>query len=79
MISLVRGLFEFSSDIVDYRQHVLDQKYITSDNLNLYMILVDVVDTKRFGDFDSKEIFKALLKFKVFVKDLDIGTLDMMR
>ncbi len=76
MISLVQGLFEFSGGIVDCRQHALDQDYTASDNLNLYMILVGVAGTKRFGDFDPKEISEALLKSKVFVKDSDIGTLD---
>lgn len=79
MIFLVRGLFELFDDIVDCRQHVLDQEYTNSDNLTLYMILVGVIDTNRFGDFDSKEMYSALLKFKVFGKDLDIDTIDTMR
>jgi len=76
MISLVRGLFELSGGIVDCRQHALDQEYTNSDNLTLYMILVGVTGTNRFGDFDPKEMHSALSKSKVFVEDLDIGTLD---
>lgn len=75
MISLVRGLFELSGGIVDCRQHALDQEYTINDNLNLYMILIGVTGTNRFGDFDPKEMCNALLKSKVFV-DSDIGTLD---
>lgn len=76
MISLVRGLFELSGGIVDCRQHALDQEYTTSDNLNLYMILVGVTGINRFRDFDPKEMYNALLKSKLFIKDSDIGTLD---
>lgn len=76
MISLVRSLFELSGGIVDCRQHAFDQEYTISDNLNLYMILVGVTGTNRFGDFDPKEMYNALLKSKAFVKDSDIGTLD---
>ncbi len=76
MISLVRGLFELSGGIVDCRQHALDQEYTISDNLNLYMILVGVTGTNRFGDFDPKEMYDALSKSKVFVKDT--GTLDLV-
>lgn len=43
------------------------------------MILIDVINTKRFENFDSKKISKALLKFKVFVKDLDINTLNTIK
>ena len=78
MISLVRGLFELSGGLVDCRQHALDQEYTISDNLNLYMILVGVTGTNRFGDFDPKEMYDALSKSKVFVKDTDIGTLDLV-
>ena len=75
IISLVRGLFELSGDIVDCRQHALDQEYTFSDNLNLYMVLVGVIGTNRFEDFDPEEMNNALLKSKVFVKS-DIGTLN---
>ncbi len=76
MISLVRGLFELSGGIVDCRQHALDQEYITSDNLNLYMILVGVTGINRFRDFNPKEMYNVLLKSKLFIKDSDISTLD---
>ena len=75
IISLVRGLFELSGGIVDSRQHALDQEYTFSDNLNLYMVLVGVTGTNRFGDFDPEEMYSALLKSKVF-EDSDISTLD---
>ena len=78
MISLVRGLLELSGGIVDYQQYALDQGYTISDNLNLYMVLVGVTGINQFGDFDPKEMHNALLKSKVFSKDLDIGTLDTM-
>jgi len=77
-ISLVRGLFELAGGIVDCRQHALDQEYTISDNFNLYMILVGVTGTNLFGDFDPKEMYNALLKSKVFVKDSDIGILDIV-
>jgi len=79
MIFLIQDLFEFSNNIMNCWQHAFDQKYIANNNLNLYIILIDVINTKRFKDFDSKKIFKALLKFKVFVKDLNINTLDTIR
>ena len=75
MISLVRLLFELSGGIVECRQHTLDQEYTISDNLNLYIILVGVTGTNRFGEFDPKEMYSALLKSKVF-EDSDISTLD---
>jgi len=49
---------------------------IYSDNLSLYRVLVGVTGANRFGDFDPKEMYDALLKSNVFVKDEDIGTLD---
>ncbi len=76
MISLVRGLLELPGGTVDCRQHALDQEYTASDNLNLYMILVGVAGKKRSGDFNPREMYNALLKSKVFVKDSDISTLD---
>lgn len=79
MISLVRGLLELSGGIVDCGQHAFDQEYTMSDNFNLFMILVGVTGTNQFGDFDPKEMYKALLKSKVFVHDSDIGTLDTVR
>lgn len=75
-ISLVRGLLELSGGTVDRRQHAFDQGYTTSENLDLYGTLVGVTNNNRFGDFDPKEMYNALLKSKVFVKDADVGTLD---
>ena len=63
---------------MDCRQHILDQDYTISDNLNLYMILVGVTGTNQFGNFDPKKLYSALLKSEVF-EDSDIGTLDPLR
>ncbi|KAL9045088.1 MAG: hypothetical protein Q9214_001826 [Letrouitia sp. 1 TL-2023] len=76
IISLVRGLLELSGGTVDHRQHAFDQEYTISDNLDLYGTLVGVTNKNQFGDFDPKEMYNALLKSKVFVKDADVGTLD---
>lgn len=54
--------------MMNYRQHTLDQEYAIDDNLNLYKILIDVIDTNNFENFDSKEMYNALLKLKIFVR-----------
>ena len=79
MISLVRGLFELSGGLVNCRQHALDQGYTFNDNLNLYMILVGVTGTNQYGYFDPEKMHNALLESKVFFKNSDIGTLDMIK
>lgn len=79
MISLIRDLFELFDNIVNCQQHALDQEYTNSDNLTLYMILIDVIDTNRFENFNSKKMHNALSKFKVFVEDLNIDTLNTMK
>ena len=76
IISLVRGLLELSGGTVDRRQYALDQDYTASENLDLYSTLVGVTSKNQFGDFDPKEIYNALLKSKVFVKEAAVGTLD---
>lgn len=76
LISLIRDLFEFFNDIVNCQQHAFDQEYTINDNFNLYKTLIDVINTKRFENFDSKKMYNVLLKFKVF---LDIDTLNTMR
>ena len=77
-ISLVRGLLELSGGTVDRRHHVLDQEYTTSDNLDLCSMLIGVTSKNRFEDFDPKEMYDKLLKSKVFVKDADIDTLNIV-
>lgn len=42
------------------------------------MILVGVTGINRFGDFNPKEMYNALSKSKVFIKDIDISTLDLV-
>jgi len=78
IIVLIRDLFELFGDIVNCRQHALDQEYTISDNLNLYIILIGVTSTNRFGNFDPKKMYNTLLKFKIFVNS-DIDTLNTVR
>jgi len=72
IISLVRALLELSGGREDCRQNRLDQEYSISDNL------VGVSGTNWFGDFNPKEMYKALSTSKVFIDDVDIGTLDLV-
>ena len=39
------------------------------------MILIDVIDTSQFGNFNSRKMHNALSKFKVF-ENLKINTLN---
>ncbi len=79
IISLVRGLLEFSDDRVKCRQHAFDQEYTVSDNISLCDILIDIIDINRFGNFDSQKMYNALLKSKIFAEDSNISALNTMK
>lgn len=75
-ISLVRRLLEFSGGRTECRQYTLDQECTSSDNASLCGLLIDIVGTNRFGNFDSEQMHNALSKANVFVGDPNISTLD---
>jgi len=56
IIFLIRDLLELSGGLVDCEQHAFDQEYTINDNFSIYIILIDVIDTNQFGDFDPKEM-----------------------
>ena len=78
-ISLLRCLLKFSDDRVKRRQHALDSKHLISNNVNLFDLLIDIVDTNRFGSFDSKQMHDALSKSEIFAEDSDISTLNTVK
>lgn len=79
IISLVRGLLEFFDERMKCRQHAFDQEHTINDNIRLCDLLIDIIDTNRFENFDSKQMHDALLKLKIFADDLDISALNTMK
>jgi len=75
-ISLLRCLLKFSGGRMERRQHALDPEHSISDNVNLFDLLIGIVDTNRFGSFDSKQMHDALSKSEIFAGDPDISTLN---
>jgi len=61
------------------RQHTLNSEHLISDNVNLFDLLIDIVDTNSFESFDSKQMHDALLKFEIFVEDSNISTLNTVK
>lgn len=61
------------------RQHALDSEHLISDNVNLFDLLIDIVDTNSFESFDLKQMHDALLKFEIFAEDSDISTLNTVK
>jgi len=78
-ISLLRCLLKFSGDRMKRRQHALDSEHLISDNVNLFDLLIDIVDTNSFESFDLKQMHDALLKFEIFAEDSDISTLNTVK
>ena len=78
-ISLLRCLLKFSDDRMKRRQHALNLEHLISDNVNLFDLLIDIVDTNSFESFDSKQMHDALLKFEIFVEDSNISTLNTVK
>ena len=82
--SLVRALLELSGGTVDLRQHKFDEEYTASEHADLYASVLNIVRTKKFGDFDSKEMCNTLSTSPVFsrkiisIKDLEERTTKMM-
>ncbi len=79
VISLVQCLLKFSDDRMKRQQHALDQEYSISDNVNLFDLLIDIVDTNRFESFDSKQMHSTLSKFEILTEDSDISTLNTVK
>ncbi len=78
-ISLLRCLLKFSGGRVKRRQHALDSEHSISDNINLFDLLIGIVDTNPFGNFDSKQMHDALSKSKIFAEDSDMSTLNTVK
>jgi len=78
-ILLLRCLLKFSDDRVKRRQHALDSEHSISNNVNLFDLLIDIVDTNSFESFDLKQMHDALWKFEIFAEDSDISTLNTVK
>lgn len=78
-ISLLWCLLKFSDDRMKRWQHTLDSEHSISDNINLFDLLIDIVDTNSFENFDSKQMQNALSKSKIFAEDLDMSTLNTVK
>jgi len=78
-ISLLQCLLKFSDDRVKHLQHALDSEHSISNNINLFDLLIDMIDTNSFENFDLKQMHDALLKSKIFAEDSDMSTLNTVK
>ncbi len=78
-ISLLWCLLKFSDDRMKRWQHALDSEHSISDNINLFNLLIDIVDTNSFENFDLKQMHDALSKSKIFAEDSDMSTLNTVK
>ncbi len=76
LISLARGLLEFSGGREECQQHALNQDYTVNDNANTIGLSIGITGINQFGIFDPKEMHNALSKSKVFAENQDIDLVD---
>jgi len=82
--SLIRALLKFSGGRVDVQQHGFAQEYTIRDNADLYASVLGITREKMFGDSNSEQIDKELLRSSVFLETtisaqgLEDSTMKMM-